>query len=66
MTRIVSAWLAVLCLFATVPLRRSPSAAQCCGTEQCSGDFNSLLRTSPFPVRQGVSPHDIGVSVRMR
>ena len=40
MTRIVSSWLAVLCLFAAVTFCPSRGAAQCCGSEQCSGDFN--------------------------
>ena len=40
MTRIVSSWLVVLCMVAAVTFQPSRSAAQCCGTEQCSGDFN--------------------------
>jgi len=40
MTRIISGGLAVLWLCAAVALLPSQSAAQCCGSEQCSGDFN--------------------------
>lgn len=40
MTRIISGGLAVLWLCAAVTLLPSQSAAQCCGSEQCSGDFN--------------------------
>jgi len=40
MTRIAFSWLVILCVFAVTTLEPQHSAAQCCGSEQCSGDFN--------------------------
>jgi hypothetical protein len=37
---IVTCWLTALSLFGVAAIRPSSSAAQCCGTEQCGGDFN--------------------------